>query len=521
MALHSDSTPPQKYPAITDKIKSIENLASIIDEKKKDGLKVVHCHGVFDLIHLGHIRHFQQARALGDLLVVTLTQDKHVNKGAHRPAFTEKLRAEALASLSVVDYVAINQWPTAVETLGILKPDAYCKGGEYRQNQVDAESNMLPEIVTAKRLDIEVVYTDDIVFSSTEILNQHFSPFSPETESWLQDFRNKYSPERIMDFLDDLRDLNVLVIGEAIIDEYVSVNAIGKSTKDPVLACQHVSTEMFAGGSLAVANHLADFCKKVDVLTYLGELDPREDFVRSSLKSSVTPHFIYKQQSPTVLKRRFVDLYSQNKLFELYFMNDQKLTPENDRHLIDKLTAIIDGFDLVIVADYGHGLMTSETIGQLCERAPFLCVNTQSNAGNRGFNPISKYPRADYVCLADHEISIETRLQQGPPRDLLMNVTKRIDCSRFTVTRGKLGSLHYDSDKGFSEAPSLATQVTDRVGAGDAVLALTSALTSLNAPWDVIGFIGNIAGAHMVTELGNRVPINKVSFCKSIISLMK
>ena len=202
-------------------------------------------------------------------------------------------------------------------------------------------------------------------------------------------------------------------------------------------------------------------------------------------------------------------------------MNDQILSNENDRLLYNMIDDIINDYDLVIVADYGHGMMTKATIAQLCNKSPFLCVNTQSNAGNRGFNPISKYPRADYVCLADHEISIETRMQQGNPRDLLMEVTKRIQCDRFTVTRGKIGSLHFDTDQGFTEIPSLATQVTDRVGAGDAVLALTSTLMRQNVPWDIIGFVGNIAGAQMVTELGNRVPINKISFCKNIISLMK
>ena len=106
-------------------------------------------------------------------------------------------------------------------------------------------------------------------------------------------------------------------------------------------------------------------------------------------------------------------------------------------------------------------------------------------------------------------------------RDLILEVTKRIQCSRFTVTQGKGGSLHYEPSCGFTEAPALATRVTDRVGAGDAVLAVTSLLVAQEAPWDVVGFIGNVAGAEMVAELGNRVTINKASLFKSIISLMK
>ena len=106
-----------------EKILSIEKLAEKVASAKAEGKKMVHCHGVFDLLHIGHIRHFEEAKSYGDLLVVTVTADAHVNKGSNHPAFTSELRLQALASLEVVDYVAENSWPTAVETIKILKPD--------------------------------------------------------------------------------------------------------------------------------------------------------------------------------------------------------------------------------------------------------------------------------------------------------------------------------------------------------------------------------------------------------------
>ena len=103
------------------KIKKISDLAEILREIRS-GKKLVLCHGVFDLLHIGHIRYFEQAKKYGDILIVTVTPDRFVNKGPERPAFPENLRAEAIAALDVVDYVAINEWPTAVETIHILKP---------------------------------------------------------------------------------------------------------------------------------------------------------------------------------------------------------------------------------------------------------------------------------------------------------------------------------------------------------------------------------------------------------------
>ena len=106
-----------------NKIRGIEELARVLESVRGEGNKVIHCHGVFDLLHIGHIRHFEQAKKLGDVLVVTLTQDRYVNKGPSRPVFNEDLRAEAIAALDCVDYVAINRWPMAIETIGLLRPE--------------------------------------------------------------------------------------------------------------------------------------------------------------------------------------------------------------------------------------------------------------------------------------------------------------------------------------------------------------------------------------------------------------
>lgn len=505
----------------TNKILQLEPLAEAIAAHQTQGKRVVLCHGVFDLLHIGHIRHFEQARRHGDLLVVTLTPDRFVNKGTNRPAFTETLRAETLAALGVVDYVAINRWPTAVETLRLLHPDVYCKGSEYRQRQVDAESNMSPEIAAAEENGIAVEYTEAIVFSSSQLLNRHFSPFPPETTTWLEELRGRHTAEQIISLLDQARPLKVLVVGEAIIDEYVFCTAIGKSTKDPVLACQYNGLQSMAGGSLAVANHLAGFCDQVELITCIGEQERREDFIRQALLPNVRPTFVTKHGAPTIHKRRFIDPYSQSKLLELYVMDDRPLQGEDETALNEVLSAALADCDLVVCMDYGHGVLTAPSIEILCAHSPFLAVNTQSNAGNHGFNPISRYRRADYVCLAHHEIAIETRMRSGELRDLLLEVAQRIDCTHFTVTRGKAGSLHYSREHGFAEVPAFATQVVDRVGAGDAVIALTSLLVYQQAPWDIVGFVGNVAGAQVVAELGNRVPVSKIPLAKHIISLLK
>jgi bifunctional ADP-heptose synthase (sugar kinase/adenylyltransferase) len=253
----------------------------------------------------------------------------------------------------------------------------------------------------------------------------------------------------------------------------------------------------------------------------LGETDRREDFVRQALCPNVQPYFVTKRDAPTIHKRRFVDVHTGARMFELYLMCDRPIDSEDQTNLSRILERMIREYDLVIVADYGHGMLTPDTIAFLCKTSHFLTVNTQANAGNRGFNTISKYPRADYVCLAGHEVALETRMWYADQRDLLLEVSKRIDCGRFTVTEGKDGSLHYAPECGFIEVPALATRVVDRVGAGDAFFAVTSLLVAQNVPWDIVGFVGNLAGAQIVGELGNRKTVNRDSISRHVISLMK
>ena len=155
------------------KVFPLQELSRELEASRRAGLKIVHCHGCFDLLHVGHIRHLQAARALGDLLVVTVTADAHVAKGDGRPAFNEALRAEALAALACVDRVAISHGPTAVEAIRLLRPDYYVKGqaGEEPARRSD---RLQQEIATVRELGGDVRFTHEIVFSSSSLLNAHF-----------------------------------------------------------------------------------------------------------------------------------------------------------------------------------------------------------------------------------------------------------------------------------------------------------------------------------------------------------
>ena len=503
------------------KIQELDTLANHLDEVRAQGRKVVLCHGVFDLLHIGHIRHFEEAKSFGDVLVVTITPDRYVNKGPHRPAFTETLRAEALSALDCVDYVAINRWPDCVETIKLVQPDVYVKGSEYKDHENDITGKIVDEEAAVKAVGGRVAFTEDIVFSSTNLINNHLPVFPPEIQEYLSGFSQRHSIGDVLGYLDSARNLKVLVIGETIVDEYQFCDMIGASTKEPIIATRYMSMEKFAGGIVAVANHVANFSKNVTMVTMLGEQNTQEDFVRGELNPNVQPLFIYKKDSPTIVKRRFLERYLLQKLFEVYDFNDADLTGEQNEELCNILSNELPNFDVVIVVDYGHGMMTKDAISLVCKEAKFLAVNTQSNAGNRGFNTISKYPRADFVCLAQHEISLEERERGSNNHDKILSVVEKLSCSRIMVTLGKDGNIGYRTDDGFSEVPALANQVVDRVGAGDAVLSVVSLCVAQDSPMEIAGLIGNAVGAHAVATLGHRNSVDRASLYKHLESLLK
>ncbi|PYR03692.1 MAG: cytidyltransferase [Acidobacteria bacterium] len=504
---------------VTTKIKDIHELAAELELVRR-GRTVVQCHGVFDLLHIGHIRHFQQAKKSGEMLIVTVTPDRHVNKGPHRPVFTELLRAEAIAALDGVDYVAINKWPTAVEAIQLLRPDVYAKGSDYANASTDITGGISLERSAIEDIGGKLVFTDEIRFSSSALLNQHMSMFSDEVNEYLTEFRRTYSTADVTGFIDRARTVRALVVGDAIIDDYQYCETLGKSGKEPILAAQFVRSEKFVGGALAVANHIASCCADVRLVTMLGSDDSHEAFIRASLAPGVVPEFLTMAGAPTLIKRRFIETYPFQKLFEVYVMNEQA-AQQKAHDLCAVLEQVVPEVDVVIAADYGHGMIGPAVVDVLCRTARCLAVNAQVNAGNHGFNTVSKYRRADFISLSEKEIRLEARNPSGDLRELVHRVAGALQCRQVLVTRGARGSLCYGRDEGFFETPGFALRTVDRVGAGDAVFAIGSVCAAVGAPIEVIGFIGNAVGSEAVGIVGNQRFIERAPLLKHIEALLK
>jgi rfaE bifunctional protein nucleotidyltransferase chain/domain len=513
---------PLRATAPREKLLTLQEVAQIAEQLRNAGRTVVQAHGTFDLLHLGHVRHLEASRALGDALIVTVTADRFVNKGPGRPVFGAEMRAEMLATTEYVDWVAINDAPDAVSAIECIRPGIYVKGQDYLNPQGDITGKISLEREAVEAHGGEIRFTDEVTFSSTELINRHINVFEPHIRQHLDSLRNAGGLDELTALIERVRDYRVLLIGDAIIDEYQYVLPMGKTPKENMIATRFQDRELFAGGVFAAANHVASFCKQVDIITCLGASDSYEDLIRRSLRPNVRMRAFERAAAPTTLKRRFVDPSYMRKLFEVYLMNDEPLAGDVQREIDGAIAASAGDYDLVIATDFGHGLLAHSSIEMLSLKARFLAVNTQSNSANLGYNLITKYPCADYICIDAPEARLAVSDRISDIGEIARRlIESHVMCSKIIVTQGKHGCVTYERGGVAHTIPAFAKNVVDTVGAGDAFLAVTAPLVAAGGAMHQVGFIGNVVGALKVEIVGHRRSIDKPSLIKGVTGLLK
>ncbi len=507
--------------AIDKKIRPLNEVSPYLEDLKAQGKKIVMCHGVFDLLHLGHIRYLNSAKRHGDVLVVTTTSDQHVKRGPGRPVFNQHLRAEALANLAMTDVVVIVDYPTAVEAIEQIRPHFYVKGPDYKNRAPDPSSRLKDEEAAIRAVGGEIIYTDDEVFSSSQLINNYFSTLPEPTAAFLKEIATRYSIEDIKDYFDKIKALKILVVGDAIIDQYHYTQPLGKSAKENIVVNKYLSEEDFAGGSLATANHIAQISGPIDLLTILGRDDSYESFVLERLNKSIAPYVYMRPNCRTTVKRRFVEKNENRKLFEICYLDDHPLSTQEEETLLKLLNRDIASYDLVIVNDFGHGMLTKHLRTIISSEARSLALNVQTNSANIGYNIVTNYPQADFVCIDEPEIRLATRDKFSEVPTLVQRLYNSLGPRQIIVTRGSKGSLSYTRTQGFVEAPAFTSFGVDRIGAGDAFFAYTAPCFAVGMPPDLVGLIGNAVGALKLQIVGNREPVKRGDLIKFLTRLLK
>jgi bifunctional ADP-heptose synthase (sugar kinase/adenylyltransferase) len=508
--------------AVRQKILDFDMLLERVRQLRAQGKSIVQTHGVFDLIHPGLVHHFAEARSKGDVLVATVIRDRHVRRGPGRPLFPEALRVDTVAALESVDLTSLVDDIPPFESVRLLEPDVYAKGKMYAESDRSIhEEVFVKDGAGCFDPHTRIVETSGFTpMSSSQITKSLFVLFPDQTKQFLSRFVQDHSFAQIADHLNRVRKLKVLLVGDGIIDEYHYCEAMGRSAKSPLVVYRHLSQETFAGGVFNIANHLSGICDDVSMVSLLGRQCSHEDFIRENLRPNVRPQFFYREDAPTIVKRRSINQYNNQKVFETNYLNDHGLDEKAEDAVVDYLREVAPRHDLVLFSDFGHGFLTKKMFEAVRGLGPTVAVNSQTNGANIGFNLITKYRGPEFVCLDEVEARLATQQRHAPIERVITDLAKILRCRYLIITLGKRGSLGLGDNGQLCRTPVFSTQVVDTIGAGDAFFAFTAPCFAVGMPADLLCFLGNAVGALAVQIVGNRAPVEKHDLLEFIYNLM-
>lgn len=489
-----------------DKILTPDNFLSF--KKKTKNKSIVLCHGVFDLVHIGHINHFEAAKSHGDILIVSITSDKYVNKRPEGPFFDEKKRLDYLTHIEIIDYVIKSKNLSSIEIIDKIKPNFYAKGIEYKNPKNDTHKNLKKEIKALNKIGGKIIYTDDEVASSSFIFNNLKKDLN---KKWYLNAKKLININYLKKTADRIKKLKICVIGENISDIYIHSSPLGRSSKNSSLVVKVGKEEIIPGGTEALANNIDSYSDYVTLLT--------QEIEKNNLKQN------YKQKifkiGNIIKKTRIIDNHTQVNLLQTY--NNYNL--EWDEKNFNKLKSFLKtkNFDIIACIDFGHGFFTPKVIDLITNLNTYLSLNVQTNAGNRGYNFVNKWKRSDYLTITDEELKLSIQDKNLSHLNLLKKLKKYHSYKTVNITLGSKGSIIFKNSKN-KFTPAFVTKgenIVDRVGAGDSLFGSTLGLAYLDTPLEVIGAVGNIAGALNLSFRANKTKITYENIIKNLTYLLK
>jgi cytidyltransferase-like protein len=498
------------------KIKTVDELCRILGPRPR-AKSVVMCHGVFDLVHPGHLRHLLYAKSKADVLVASITSDAHIAKAVHRPFVPQDLRALNLAALEMVDYVIIDRLPTPLENLARLQPDFYAKGYEYVAGGLHGKTQQEVEIIQG--YGGEILFTPgDIVYSSSAIIESGPPNLAVEKLLTLLEAEG-VSFGQLRGALDQFSGVEVHVVGDTIVDSLTHTTMIGGMTKTPTPSVRFDNRTDYIGGAAIVAAHLSAAGAKVTLSTVLGD-DPLKEFVLEELqRAGVECQAIVDRTRPTTHKNAFV--CGDYRLLKVDTVDNRSISDP----ILEKIAAQIafTPARAVVFSDFRHGIFNRRTTPDLIAAIPpdvFRVADSQvaSRWGNilefKGFDLISPNEREARFALADQDTGV---------RPLAAHLHGEAQCKVLILKLGDRGVLtcrssEYVDYRSFFVIDSFTEKVVDPVGAGDALVAYATLAMVTNGSDVVASVLGSFAAASECEMEGN-LPVRPSDVLRKIAAV--
>lgn len=503
---------------LSHKIKSPEQVRDAIGPRPRKK-KAIMCHGTFDVVHPGHVRHLLYAKTKADILIASLTADAHITKGNMRPYVPEDLRAINLAALEMVDYVVIDRDPTPLRNLALIRPDYFAKGYEYTAGQVHPKTQ--EEIKVLESYGGEMIFTPgDIVYSSSALLE--LAPPNIAVDKLLllmqaegltfRDLRNS---------LGKLQGLRVHVVGDTIVDSHTYTSMIGGMTKTPTISVRFERRTDFVGGAGVVAKHLRAAGAEVTFSTVLGN-DGYKTFVLDDLTSfGVHCLPIIDETRPTTNKNAIVaEGYRLLKVDTLDNRSISDKTVEQLRRQVQNTKC-----DAVVFSDFRHGIFNRSTIPPLVSAIPAGAFRVADSQVASRWGNILEFEGFDLLTPNEREARFALGDQDSVVRPLAQELHQRSGCKTLILKCGDRGIITYRSAppsdvRAFFTVETFADRVVDAVGAGDALLAYATLVLVATGNDVIASIVGNMAAAIECEHEGN-VPVSPDLVLKKLDTVEK
>ena len=499
------------------KLKTREQIKLLIKQYPRDE-KAILCHGVFDVVHPGHLRHLAYAKSKANILIASITEDKYIQKGTYRPHVPERMRALNLAALEMVDYVFIDDQATPLNSLKKLQPDYFAKGFEYTNNELPPATKEEKEVV--EEYGGQMLFTPgDVVYSSSKFIELAPPRIELEKLSLLMD-NSQISFSDLRNIVRNLNKHSVHVVGDTIVDSYTRTTLIGGQTKTPTLSVLKEEQDDYIGGAAIVARHLAATGAKVYFSTVLGN-DNLKDFVLKGLQDSNIETFpIIDQTRPTTNKNVFIS--SGYRLLKVDTLDNRPIFEKDAidiSHHINKTKA-----KCVVFSDFRHGIFSKQSIPLFVSSIPknlFSVADSQvaSRWGNitdfKGFDLITPNEREARFAVADQDSTVGA---------LAGKISSFSNCKILFMKLGEKGIFVNQMEKElknkYFSIGSFTDNVADAVGAGDALLAYSTLSLMENKSVVAAAIIVSIAAACECEYDGN-IPITPENVLEKLDKIEK
>jgi len=476
----------------------MHNINEIKYLKKKSSRKrLVFVSGNFNIIHPGHLRLLRFAKECGDYLVAGVLDNK--SPGSF---IDEELRLEGLQAIAWVDYAfVLRESPMAF--IEKLQPTFVVKGKEHEEREN-------PEKDVLNHYGGKLLFSSgEISFSSIDLMKTEWKELSISSIKKPADYpkRHKFSFSELIEISDRMKGLKVCVLGDTIVDEYITCDALGMSQEDPTIVVTPVAWEKFIGGAGIVALHARGLGADVQFFSVVGK-DEIANYAKTELESlGVNAHLYQDESRPTTLKQRF--RARQKTLLRVSHLRQHSISAEIRDRFYKEISDILAGIDLVIFADFNYGCLPQTLVDQvtaICDRKGIMMVADSQSSSQIG--DVSRFKNMTLVTPTEREARFAVHDFESGLVVLAEKLRKKSATKNVIITMGEEGMLIHaetekESDWLTDRLPAFNTAPKDVSGAGDSFLTCTSMAMAVGADIWKSSYLGSIAAACQVGRVGN------------------